>query len=198
MLQDRVSITPVAEHLETFALRLKDARKARGLSQAKLAHELGLRQSAIGNLEAGSREKPRDVLQMASALGVRAEWLLHGKGPRFETAQRLTDLHPDEVELLIRFRALRDPAAGRYLLAEVHRLARGGVPPTIETQELLAALDSLPDDRARRVAVQRSLRAVEGRAVPAANGDATPHAESPRPAPATAPGKRRARTRAKA
>lgn len=77
-MQDLVMLTPV----KTFAERLKSAREAVQLNQKELAARARLSAGAIGNYEAGTREMPRDLLGLAAALNVRAEWLGTGKGPR--------------------------------------------------------------------------------------------------------------------
>lgn len=67
--------------VKTTAERLKHARKARGLTQAQLAKRAHVSQSTIGNLESGTRNKPRELMSIASALEVPPEWLESGKNP---------------------------------------------------------------------------------------------------------------------
>jgi transcriptional regulator with XRE-family HTH domain len=64
--------------------RLKQAREAHKppLSQADVARIAGVSQSTIGNIEADIRKKPRELLGIAAALGVSAEWLESGRGAR--------------------------------------------------------------------------------------------------------------------
>jgi len=59
--------------------RVKTARQARNLTQAQLARQAGVSQGTIGNLESGLRQSPRELLRIAAALGVSAEWLSSGK-----------------------------------------------------------------------------------------------------------------------
>lgn len=67
--------------MDTFAKRLKYARERKELTQAQLAHLIGLKfQSAVGNWETGARKQPRNILALAAALGVRPEWLESGSG----------------------------------------------------------------------------------------------------------------------
>lgn len=66
--------------VKTIAERIKQARLLRGLSQGDLAAKVGVRQSAIGNIESGTRRRPRDLVSIASALSVSPEWLETGKG----------------------------------------------------------------------------------------------------------------------
>jgi transcriptional regulator with XRE-family HTH domain len=64
-----------------IAKRLSYARKVNGLSQQALATKAGIAQSTVGNIEAGERERPREITAIAKALGFNAEWLLDGTGP---------------------------------------------------------------------------------------------------------------------
>jgi len=76
VMQGGVQITGV----NSIATRLKQAREARGWSQEQLALEAGVSQGTIGNIESGARKRPRDILGIASAVGVSPEWLQDGKG----------------------------------------------------------------------------------------------------------------------
>jgi transcriptional regulator with XRE-family HTH domain len=64
----------------TLAERLKSARKAAGLSQEDLAKSAGIAQSTIGNIEAGTRKRPREVVALATVLNVAPHWLVTGDG----------------------------------------------------------------------------------------------------------------------
>lgn len=72
--------------MNTFAERLRGARLEAGLSQAALATKAGVSQGTIGNIESGARQRPRELLAIAAACGVRAEWLETGVGPKHPTA----------------------------------------------------------------------------------------------------------------
>lgn len=87
----------------TFALRLKQARKLRGYTQAELGKLAGLRQSAIGNLEAGINRGTENILELSKALGVRPEWLQDGIGPREEEP---LNLRPEVIEIAKKIEAL--------------------------------------------------------------------------------------------
>ncbi len=78
VVQPRVLITDV----KTFPERLKWARERKKWSQAELGRRAGLSQGAIGNYEKGERDEPRNLIQLAEALGVHPKWLLKGTGPR--------------------------------------------------------------------------------------------------------------------
>lgn len=68
--------------MNSIASRVKAARLEKGWSQGQLAEEVGLSQSTIGNIEAGVRKRPRELVSIAKALEVSAEWLESGKGAK--------------------------------------------------------------------------------------------------------------------
>lgn len=70
-------ITPV----NSIGQRIKAARTTQGISQAELARRVGVSAGTIGNHEAATRAKPRELLAIAEALGVTPEWLERGTGP---------------------------------------------------------------------------------------------------------------------
>jgi SOS-response transcriptional repressor LexA len=87
VMQVPVAITGV----KSIGERLLWARQRRGLSQPGLAKLAGVSQGTIGNIEAGIRQNPRELLAIAAAVGVPAEWLKSGKGPR-DLADNLSEL----------------------------------------------------------------------------------------------------------
>jgi transcriptional regulator with XRE-family HTH domain len=68
-------------HPLTFGERLKQARKAKALSQSALAKKAGISQSIISDAEKGKYLSSKASPQIADALGVSAIWLATGKGP---------------------------------------------------------------------------------------------------------------------
>ena len=68
--------------MESFADRVRSARKSAGLTQKQLATISGLSQTTISDIERGRNETSADVVALARTLGVLAEWLADGKGPR--------------------------------------------------------------------------------------------------------------------
>lgn len=102
---------PGEPDLTTIAGRLKWAREnVARLSQPDLAANAGVAQGTIGNIESGARKSPRELLAIARAAGVHAEWLKSGRGPRLLAEQAapttFSDLHPLEVNLVTVFRGL--------------------------------------------------------------------------------------------
>lgn len=74
--------------VKTIAERAKEAREALKpkVSQIELARRAGVSPGTIGNLEAGTRKNPRELLEIAAALEVNPEWLKTGKGPKHANA----------------------------------------------------------------------------------------------------------------
>jgi transcriptional regulator with XRE-family HTH domain len=75
--QANVEINPMS----TVGDRIREARSKRRLTQAALAKAYGCSTGMIGNLEAGIRDRPKDIMGLARALGVNAQWLDSGDGP---------------------------------------------------------------------------------------------------------------------
>ena len=66
---------------ETLGQRLKRLRKAKGLTQVQLASIASVGQSAIGNIEAGTRGYGASVVPIAKALDTTPEYLqMEGQG----------------------------------------------------------------------------------------------------------------------
>jgi len=75
VMQVRYEITSV----NTISDRIAQARLDANLTQAQLARLAGVQQSTIGNIEAGLRKRPRELLAIAAALKVDPGWLQSGK-----------------------------------------------------------------------------------------------------------------------
>lgn len=65
-----------------IAQRLLEARLSMKWTQGQLASAAGVSQGTIGNIESGLRKDPRELLAIASALGVSPDWLKTGKGSK--------------------------------------------------------------------------------------------------------------------
>lgn len=69
--------------------RIKELRKALGLSQEEFGNRLGLTRGAITNLEYGKTEaKPLFIDLVCKIYGVRRDWLLNGDGDMLEPDTR--------------------------------------------------------------------------------------------------------------
>jgi transcriptional regulator with XRE-family HTH domain len=68
--------------MTTLGDRLSSARGEAGLSQAALAQQAGVTQSAISDMETGKASGSVDMPAIAAILGVQPLWLAYGRGPR--------------------------------------------------------------------------------------------------------------------
>lgn len=64
--------------------RLRKARKQANLTQVQLAERSGVTQQMISKLETGRSKETADLVALAVACGVRAEWLAHEAGPMYQ------------------------------------------------------------------------------------------------------------------
>ena len=76
--------------MKNFAERLLFARTQRGLTQQKLAALCHISQSTIASYESGARLHARNLIELANALHVNAQWLSKGTGPMFTSIQEST------------------------------------------------------------------------------------------------------------
>jgi transcriptional regulator with XRE-family HTH domain len=75
----------------TVGERLKQARKAAKYSGERLGAVIGVSKGQISNIENGSSDLTRgNAIVIADELGVRAEWLLTGKGDMYQTGSNAT------------------------------------------------------------------------------------------------------------
>ncbi len=92
------------------ATRIREARKAAGLSQGQVAKLLGLLRPSVSEIEAGRRRVSSDeIVQMAGLFDVSTSWLL-GEGAasidphdtKLQLAAReLAKLKPEDLERLL-------------------------------------------------------------------------------------------------
>lgn len=62
----------------TLASRIKERRKALGITQTALAEKVGMRQQSIQYLESGRATRTSFILELSKVLLVDPDWLLHG------------------------------------------------------------------------------------------------------------------------
>lgn len=62
--------------------RVREARKARGMTQTELADKVGVTPAAIQALESRDSDSSRYAVAIATTLNVNPEWLSKGLGPR--------------------------------------------------------------------------------------------------------------------
>jgi transcriptional regulator with XRE-family HTH domain len=115
-----VELTKTAR--DGVALRIRDARVAKGWSQSELAEAVGVSRSAVAQWEtARAGQISINLGRIARALGVGVEWLLHGSA----LAAADSPLVGDELALLRLYRAC-SPADRQVLLRLARRLGTGG------------------------------------------------------------------------
>jgi SOS-response transcriptional repressor LexA len=68
--------------VSTFGERIKEARLAKGFSQAELARLVGMSQATVAQMELGRNNSSGKVALLAAVLDVGPVWLTSGRGPR--------------------------------------------------------------------------------------------------------------------
>lgn len=102
----------------SIGTRVKEARKARGISQKELAAKIGTSQPALSLLESGESQGTTFLARIASILCVNPLWLETGKGTR-ELATVLPQAGPggslnlkaetaEEMQLLMIYRSANE------------------------------------------------------------------------------------------
>jgi transcriptional regulator with XRE-family HTH domain len=115
-------MTDVQESKRTaMATRLREARKAAGLSQGQVAKLLGMHRPTISEIEAANRRVSAEELsKFAETYDVTVPWLLAETPEQLETndprlqlaARELGKLKPDDLDRLLRLLAsMRNPDA---------------------------------------------------------------------------------------
>lgn len=95
-----------------LSIRIRSARTQAGLSQSKLAEQLGVTRAAVANWESATdavAPSTERLADLAAATRVSFEWLATGRGARgFDQAPTTTEteqpLNPTELRLLRAFR----------------------------------------------------------------------------------------------
>nr|WP_315542412.1 helix-turn-helix transcriptional regulator [uncultured Aggregatibacter sp.] len=90
--------------MTTLAERLATLMAEKGLSQAELARIIGVKQPSIFKILSGQTLNPKNILEIATALGVNAHWLKTGEGSPdadvFAFTSEKDDAHTLRVDLL--------------------------------------------------------------------------------------------------
>ena len=90
--------------MTTLAERLATLMAEKGLSQAELARIIGVKQPSIFKILSGQTLNPKNILEIATALGVNAHWLKTGEGSPdagvFAFTSEKDDDHTLRVDLL--------------------------------------------------------------------------------------------------
>ncbi len=91
--------------------RVKELRLAMGISQTKMATDLGIGQASLWAMEAGQRSiKERHLKLLTGVYGVNESWLKTGEGPMFvpmDTTEK-AELPPKKQALLNAVAGLSD------------------------------------------------------------------------------------------
>jgi transcriptional regulator with XRE-family HTH domain len=64
---------------EHIGIRLRSARRDKGLTQDQLAKEAGTNQAVIQKIENGKSLRPRQIMRIAEVLNVNPAWLQFGE-----------------------------------------------------------------------------------------------------------------------
>lgn len=82
-LVNRNSDLNIGENMQMkIGQRIREARKAAGMTQGQLAAKVGMKQNSISELEKGDSAGTTNVAKFAQALHVNALWLETGAGDR--------------------------------------------------------------------------------------------------------------------
>jgi transcriptional regulator with XRE-family HTH domain len=116
-------------------VRLRTARKLRGMTQQQLAKDSGVSQATISDLETGESKSPTgtNLVSLAQSLEVSPEWLADGKGDM----ERLEDPLPVEAVRMAREWLKLSPEARTDVAKLIHTMVRASS----------ADLDPVPDER---------------------------------------------------
>jgi transcriptional regulator with XRE-family HTH domain len=77
-----IGIANTCPMVRDMGMRLRHARKLRGLTQVELAKASGVKQATISELETGESRSPwgTNLVALAQSLKVSSDWLASGKG----------------------------------------------------------------------------------------------------------------------
>lgn len=78
-------------NIDTLSDRLKLAMEEGGFTQASLAEAAGIAQPSVWKITSGKTQTSSKIVELATALGVRPEWLAKGVGPMRDGKQSSRD-----------------------------------------------------------------------------------------------------------
>ena len=93
--------------MTTLAERLTSIMSEKGLSQAELARMTGLKQPSVFKIVSGQTLNPKNIVEIATALGVDVNWLKTGEGEAEMTPPiRIVESHTPMKENTVRIEIL--------------------------------------------------------------------------------------------
>ncbi len=116
--------------MESLAIRIKQSRESKNLSQKKLAEKIGVSSSAISQYESTSyfHSEPsiKNLIQLARVLNISFEWLTTGRGIKeieefllnektiYKDDNRLISLTKEQKDILLLFENLPSDWQQKY------------------------------------------------------------------------------------
>lgn len=147
--------------------RLKNIRKAKGLTMEQFGERLGVTKSAVSKWENGGREVTNQVIKaVCKEFGVNENWLRTGKGDmfRYDMTEKLDDLAAahslgsDQRVLIERFIKLSPEARQaviRYVSDVVDQIRDGCVQEPDQDSIPDMSPDELHDELDRHIALEK-------------------------------------------
>jgi transcriptional regulator with XRE-family HTH domain len=133
-----INIFMTITNVKTLRDRLIHARELRALTQAELAKKSHCAQSAIGNVESGTRQSLKNIVLVARALGVSVDWLYDGKGPKPALSNTLVG----DLNAKIKYKTSDEFESGLAHVNEVNKLPTQKFDPrTLEVIDIMTKLD---------------------------------------------------------
>ena len=90
--------------MTTLAERLTSIMSEKGLSQAELARMTGLKQPSVFKIVSGQTLNPKNIVEIATALGVDVNWLKTGEGEPIAQGSIISSLVSTDSDEHHRFR----------------------------------------------------------------------------------------------
>lgn len=93
--------------MEEWKQRLRQAREEKGLNKTAFSKAVGVSNATVTDWEksidsGGIKELTGlNLTKVCAVLGITAEWLLHGKGPKTEDVNRAVDSTPSEADFAL-------------------------------------------------------------------------------------------------